>query len=496
LGGDDMLWLTLDGTGALYLQVYRAMRKAILEGKLAPGAGLPSTRALADALGVSRNTVILAYGQLQAEGYITTRHASGTSVAAELPDQSASVAGNGTPLVPQAHVPLVHLSPYAQRLLAAGGPRGIVWGFRRRGLPYDFRYGEPAYEDVPLATWCRLLERRARRASMHDLAYGPPEGAMDLRQAICEYLQRARGVVCTPERLLIVAGSQQALDLTARVLIAPGERVLLEEPHYRGAAVVFQAAGAELEPVPVDADGLRVAELRAPGKSGRLIYVTPSHQFPTGGVMPLARRLELLAWAERANAFIFEDDYDSEYRYTGRPVEALQGLDRHGRVIYAGTFSKLLFPALRLGYLVLPESLVRPFTMAKAVADTGSPTFEQRVLADFIRAGHFEWHLRRSRTRNAARRTTTLEAIERYCGDRVEVSGANAGLHVLLWLPGRRTSEIGALLARAAAVGVGVYSIVPYYLKPPQTAGLLLGYASLTEEQIRQGIQRLASVIR
>jgi GntR family transcriptional regulator/MocR family aminotransferase len=258
-------------------------------------------------------------------------------------------------------------------MLAAVGPRGIVWGFRRRGLPYDFRYGEPAYEDVPLATWCRLLERRARRASIRDLAYGPPEGALQLRQALCDYLQRARGVVCTPEHILIVAGSQQALDLTARVLIEPGERVLIEEPHYRGATVVFQAAGAELVPVPVDAHGLCVSELRAPGTSGRLIYVTPSRQFPTGGIMPLARRLALLGWAERADAFIFEDDYDSEYRYNGRPVEALQGLDRNGRVIYAGTFSKLLFPALRLGYLALPESLVRPFTMAKAVADTQRP---------------------------------------------------------------------------------------------------------------------------
>ena len=211
--------------------------------------------------------------------------------------------------------------------------------------------------------------------------------------------------------------------------------------------------------------------------------------------MPLARRLELLAWAERADAFIFEDDYDSEYRYTGRPVEALQGLDKHGRVIYAGTLSKLLFPALRLGCLVLPEPLVRPFTLAKAAADTGNATLEQLVPADFIREGQFERHLRRSRARNAARRKATLEAIERYLGDHVEVSGVNAGLHVLLWLPGLRSSQIRTIRERAAAVRVGVYSIVPHYLKPPRQAGLLLGYAPLADDQIRRGIQCLASVI-
>jgi GntR family transcriptional regulator / MocR family aminotransferase len=491
-----MLWMTLDGNGPLYLQMYRAIRKAILGGKLAPGVRLPSTRTLADELGVSRNIVILAYEQLQAEGYLAPRRASGTFVAAELPDEITSVVRSDPPVVRHARATPERLSTHVQRMLTAVGPRGIVWGFRRRALPYDFRYGEPAYEDLPLATWCRLLEGRVRRASSRDLAYGPPEGALELRQAICDYLQRARGVVCTPAHLLIVAGSQQALDLTARVLIEPGERVLIEEPHYRGAAVVLQAAGAELVPVPVDAEGLHVAELRGPGKAGRLIYVTPSHQFPTGGILPLARRLELLAWAERAKAFIFEDDYDSEYRYTGRPVEALQGLDRQGRVIYAGTFSKLLFPGLRLGYLVLPESLIRPFGLAKALADTGCATLEQLVLADFIRDGHFERHLRRSRARNAARRAATIEAVGRYLGDRVEVAGANAGLHVLLWLREVDASQIGVLRKKAAAVGVGVYSPAPYYLTPPRQAGLLLGYTSLTEDQIREGIQRLASVLR
>lgn len=279
------------------------------------------------------------------------------------------------------------------------------------------------------------------------------------------------------------------------MLLDPGDRVVIEEPHYQGARLVFLAAGARLVPAPVDGDGLDVACLPRAGARARLAYVTPSHQFPTGVVMSLGRRLALLEWARRADAHVVEDDYDSEYRYEGRPIEAVQGLDRAGRVIYVGTLSKVLFPALRLGYLVLPGPLVEPFRRAKWATDRHTGTLEQEVLAEFIRDGHFERHLRRSRTRYAARRAALLDALAAHFGDRAEVVGANAGVHLLVWLRGVAPGALDRLVQRAAEDGVGVYPIAPYYLIPPKRAGLLLGYASLTEAEIRAGIRRLAAVL-
>jgi GntR family transcriptional regulator/MocR family aminotransferase len=316
-----------------------------------------------------------------------------------------------------------------------------------------------------------------------------------LRRAVAQYLQRARAVACTPEQVLVVNGSQQALDLAARVLIDAGDTVAIEDPHYPGARTVFEAVGARLLGIGVDADGIRTDELADSTEPIKLAYVTPAHQFPTGAILPLSRRIEMLAWAETANALLFEDDYDSEYRFESRPVEALQGLDRSGRVLYSGTFSKLLFPALRLGYLVVPQSLLGAFTAAKATADTGCASLPQLTLARFIEEGHFERHLRRSRTRHAARRAVILEAIRRHLGDRVEVSGANAGLHVLLWLKGVRPAQLPTLRRRAEAAGVGVYPVGRFYLKEPRRAGLVLGYAGLTEAEIRTGIRRFAEAL-
>lgn len=363
-------------------------------------------------------------------------------------------------------------------------------------MPYDFRYGRPSVVDFPHETWCRVLARRARRASIRDLDYGPPEGFPALRETIADYLARARAVRCTPEQVVILNGSQQAFDLTARVLIDPGDRVVLEEPQYRAARAVMQAAGATIRTIPVDEQGLCTGQLATKGRGSKLIIVTPSHQFPTGAVMPLARRLELLAWSQRESVFIFEDDYDSEYRYSGRPIEALQALDSHGSVLYAGTFSKVMFPALRLGYLVVPEPLVQPVRTVKALLDTGSPSLPQLALVDFIQAGFFERHLHRLRMRNAARRAALLEAVDRYLGNHVIVSGVDAGLHVLLWLPQVPQRNVADLRKRAEQLGVGVYSVAPFYSVPPPQAGLLLGYASLPEKDITEGIRRLASVVR
>ncbi len=487
------MW-TLDGDGPLYQQVYRAARRAILTAELAPRTRVPSTRALAKDLGVSRNTVILAYDQLLAEGYIATREGSGTFVATNLPDDLTEAIRSDRSDETLREIFTPRLSEYARRVLPFSERQAVSWEARETPLSFDFRYGRPNFFDFPHETWCRVLARRARRASIRQLDYGPPAGRDELRSAIAEYLWRSRGVVCTPEQVVVVNGSQQALDLAARVLIDPGDRVVIEEPHYPGAYLTFAGAGAEIVHGELDQDGIRVDTIPRDADI-RLAYVTPAHQFPTGVSMPLQRRLEVLTWAEARRALIFEDDYDSEFRYTGRPVEALQGLDRAGRVLYAGTFSKLMFPALRLGYLVLPAALVTPVVTAKAVCDTGCAALEQLALADFVQEGHFERHLRRSRARNAKRREALLSALDKHLGDRVEITGVNAGLHVLIWLRGIAGRRVSALRRRAAEQGVGIYPVTPYYRDPPKTAGLLLGFASLQEREIDEGIRRLASVL-
>jgi GntR family transcriptional regulator/MocR family aminotransferase len=272
----------------------------------------------------------------------------------------------------------------------------------------------------------------------------------------------------------------------------PGDRVLMEEPHYTGARCAFQAAGAELVFSPVDDHGMRIPK-PVPGKRAcRLAYVSPSHQFPTGAVLSIERRLELLAWASRLGAFIVEDDYDGEYRYDGQPLQALGGFDRHGSTIYVGTFSKILFPALRLGYLVLPQSLVEPFVATKAVADTGTAALEQLALADFIDAGHFDRHLRRTTAANAARRKALVAALRQQFGDRVEICGGNAGLHVFAWLQGKNGGSIADASERAEKAGVGLYTADPFYAKPPDRTGFLLGFAGVRERDIREGIRQLA----
>ncbi len=479
--------ISLDGGGPLALQVYRAVRSAILGGALPPGARLPSTRALAGDAGVSRNTALLAYAQLMAEGYVSGRRGSGTYVRAELPEASIAVRRSVLPTA-RRNAPVPRLSCLAQRL----APGTVSWAPRGRRLPYDFRYGRPAFGDFPHSVWRRLLARRARRLTDRDLDYGPPAGTAALRAAVADYLRRARAVAAEPDDVIIVSGSQQGLDLCARVLLDPGARVLLEEPHYPGARGVFAAAGAELVAAPVRADGVDVDAVASTAGDVRIAYVTPSHQFPTGALMSLARRLALLRWAEQRGAYVVEDDYDSEYRYVGRPVECLQGLDCSGRVIYMGTFSKLLFPALRLGYLVVPPPLLPWFVKAKALSDTGSATFEQLALADFIGEGHFERHVRRIRARNASRRAVLLQATAEHFGDRVEVQAADAGIHVLLRIPGLAAGALRAALARAEAAGVRAYSAAPCYLERPRSAAVILGYAGLGEKQIREGVRLLA----
>jgi GntR family transcriptional regulator/MocR family aminotransferase len=300
-------------------------------------------------------------------------------------------------------------------------------------------------------------------------------------------------MTCHPGQILIVAGTKQGLDLTIRVLVDRGDRVALEDPHSRSARTMALAAGARIAPIPVDENGIRVDKLQRLAQPVQLLHVTPSYQYPTGVTMSLARRLELLAWSKRSGSLIFEDDYDAGYRYRGPSIEALHALDNSGSVIYASTFSKSLYPALRLGYLVVPDDLVGIFRSTKALMDTGSPILPQLALADFIREGHFERHLRKSRAGNAQRRTAVIQAVDEFFGKRVEVSGSNAGDHVLLWLRDYLFDATPEIIRRAKSVGV-VYSVRPFYISPPKPTGLLLGFASLTEREIHEGIRRLAAV--
>src|SRR5262245_59925007 len=367
-----MLLSLREATGPLHRRVYLALKAKIRDGGLGPAARVPSTRALARDLRVSRNTVLLAYEQLAAEGYLVSRHRGATSVASvpapPRPDPSPPRGAMTRP---------VAISAYARRLterlhLAPARPPGP-----HPALRYDFRYGRPAVDEFPRRIWLRLLAAHARRLSGDALGYGSPAGHGPLRAALSEYLGRARGVVSDPERIVVVSGTQQALDLITRVLLDRGDGAVVEEPHYPGATILFEAAGARLLRVPTDAAGLDASRLPPAAARARLAYVTPCHQFPSGVIMPLERRLALLQWASRVGAFVVEDDYVSEFRYEGLPLEALQSLDRDERVIYVGSFSKTLFPALRVGYLVLPRALDRPFLAAKWAADRFSDPLYQ-----------------------------------------------------------------------------------------------------------------------
>ncbi|HJU38278.1 MAG TPA: PLP-dependent aminotransferase family protein [Tahibacter sp.] len=461
-------------------QVYAGLREAILDGTFGAGARLPSTRDLAEQLGISRTVVVLAYEQLLAEGYVIGRGGSGTYV----PENLASPRPAGT--APAARIRLSRFGTYADATGSA-----LAFPERPASPPrYDFAYGRSDVDCFPFEQWRRILQRRARRTPVRELDYGPPTGSDALRTAIAEHLKRSRAVVCDPSQVIVVSGSQQALDLVARVLIEPGDAIAIEDPSYQGAKEVLRAAGARIEPVAVDRDGLDAARL---SDDARMAFVTPSHQFPTGAILNLARRQALLAWASRRNAVIVEDDYDGEFRYGGKPLESLQGLDAEGRVVYVGTFSRTVFSSLRIGYLVVPPSLLAAFTAAKWLSDRHTATLEQETLAEFIASGMYERHLRRVRRRNEAARDVLLDAVRAHLGDRVEVTGEGAGAHVVLW-PDAGLSE-DAIVSAALARGVGVYGIARYFHAAPSPPGLLLGYSRMREVDIREGVKRLGLVL-
>lgn len=508
------LAITLDqrSTTPLHKQLYDELRRAILTGRLKPGERVPSTRGLSLSLGVSRATVTLSYEQLLSEGYLRAETGSGTFVGCELPDELLKT------------IPVEKFRPASSVQEIGARETGLPENWPRKtgrqlelscygasiadsepfepcqlaDAPINFSTCRPALDEFPLQEWRRLTLKHYRAKDHTMLNYaGESPGYEPLREAIASYLRHARAVKCGADQVVIVNGAQQALDLIAKLLINRGDQVAVENPGYPGARRVFMAHGAELLPAPVDESGIVVDSLNSRPKNRlKLVYVTPSHQFPTGVTLTLPRRLDLLCWAEKTGAMIVEDDYDSEFRFSSRPIPSLQGLANGDSVIYVGTFSKVLFPSLRVGYLVAAPSLARVLARAKWLADLQTPAIEQRVLADFINEGHLERHLRRMRTLYDNRRQTLVRALENHFGDRVTILGENAGMSLMI----RLRSELGddEIERRALASGVGLVSARHYYLEERRTntGEFLLGYAGLSERRIREGTRRLAKILK
>jgi GntR family transcriptional regulator / MocR family aminotransferase len=474
-----------------YRQVYQQLRERILAGQLPAGVQLPTSRQLSQEAGIARVTVVQAYKQLEAEGFVESRAGAGTFVNLELKLDPLSTAKPD-----QASKEIDHtLTNWGLRALSMGEPEGSL--LNGSGRPeIDFGFGRSFAQLFPYDIWRRLLGRYLSTDDAMLSRYGSPAGFFPLRQAIADYLVRVRGVRCTAEQVVIVSGAQQALDILARLILRSGDEVLVETPGYQDAYTLFKLHDARLTGIAVDHQGLPVADIPANCRP-RLIFVTPSHQFPRGGTMPLTRRLALLAWARAHGAIIVEDDYDGDLRYDGHSLSALQGLDDSGGVVYLGTFSKVLFPALRLGYVVLPGTdkniaLGQAFIRAKNLVDRGAPTLTQAAVADFIAEGHFERHLRHLRRLYGERRQVLTTALDHYLGPKVAYSPVPAGLHVMLLL--ESGLDENWLVYQAASVGVRIYGGAVHYLEQPAPPSILLGFSGLNESDIREGVRRLASI--
>ena len=482
----------LDGRSdnPIYRQLYDWFRTAITEGRIRPGQRVPSTRSLATELQVSRISVFNAYEQLYSEGYLETAAGSGTRVARTIPDDALTPSQTET----RKNDRSLATKPGRRRVSARGAamlqPPMQSW-LNNLGA---FRVSLPALDQFPVEAWSKLLVRHCRRQSRSMMAYGDAMGHLPFREAIAEYLSTFRGVSCDSSQILVTTGSQQALQLSAQILVDPGDPVLVEEPGYPGAQQAFSTVKAKLIPVPVDGEGIDVQRIVSRRSRARVAYVTPSHQYPLGTTMSAARRMSLLNWAVRTGAWIIEDDYDSEYRFGSRPIASLQGLDTHGRVIYIGTFSKVLFPALRLGYVVIPKDLVAAFSTARDAADIFSSTLYQVALTAFIRQGHFARHIRRMRMLYMERRKALVNAIETHMGDVAEVVGAEAGMHLVALLPAG-VDDV-SVSKEAARGGISAMPLSSCYAKRPDRGGLILGYGGVNVRQIHEGIQKLTVCVR
>jgi GntR family transcriptional regulator/MocR family aminotransferase len=467
--------------------LYSELRDAILDGRLKPGSRLPSTRGLSKQYAIARGTVAAVFENLKSEGYIEARVGAGAFVSIQIPDQSmATQTDLALPLVEQSRVGL------AQR------GRDAVQGVRilpaSHSISKAFRSYEPAIDLFPVNLWSRVAGRVLRSAPRWLYGQGDARGYLPLRRAIAEYVGAARGVRCDARQIIITLGTQQALDLVARMLLDPGDAVWMEDPGYPGAWFSLRAVGARIVPIPVDQDGLIVGEGQKSQPRARMAYVTPSNQFPLGASMSQSRRLELLDWAAQENAWIVEDEYDAEYRYSGRPVPSLQSMDRSGCVLYIGTFTKMLFNSLRLGFLVLPERIVEAFAAARAIVDRHPPTLDQAILTDFILEGHFGHHVRRMRQMYARRMAVLCDASRDSLKGRLDVAQAHSGMRTLGWI---RTGETDAEVAtRARLRGLEVAALSDFTILHSQPDALILGFAGCPAAELKRGVEVLAGLLQ
>lgn len=492
--------IELDRRQGLTRQLYEALRQRVLDGRLVSGTRLPATRDLAAALSISRNSVVRAYDQLYAEGFIESRVGDGTYVA-QLPTAkklSTKVStGLSTGLSPALSTKWANLpQDLNSEVIHSGGLAQIKTNHLPQppaGPPRAFRVGVPAFDLFPFEVWAKLNGAFWRKPDLEQLCYGDPAGDGRLRGLIAAYLRSSRGMQCTAEQIVITSGAQQAISLCAQLLVERGDGVAVENPGYRAAGHAFALAGGKLHGVPVDGEGIDCQVLNTL-QGCRVAYVTPSHQYPLGVVMSLARRLELLAWAERTGGWIIEDDYDGEYRYSGAPLSPLAALDRSGRVLYVGTFGKVAFPALRLGYLVLPVGLVDAFSRRRAVDMRHSEVSTQAVMAEFMAAGHFQRHIRRMRRAALSRRNALLNGWPSELPGVDNLPNTAAGLHLTVRVDSLAREH--QLVEQARAVEVEVNGLSSYWLPdsstpPDQRAGLVLGFAAVPEAAISQALGRL-----
>jgi GntR family transcriptional regulator/MocR family aminotransferase len=479
---------------ALHTQIYDAYRTAIVTGSLRPRQRIPSTRVLAAELGVSRFPVLNAYAQLLAEGYFESRVGAGTVVSSLLPEQLTSSGPTSSGPTRNAPAKARFAPPGSGARRVARHPnlrrfQRFPW-FQRQGA---FGVGQVAFDQFPLHIWSKLVARRCRNMKAESFQYGDRTGFRLLRETLASYLRTSRSLHCEAEQVMIVAGSQQALEISARVLLDPGSSVWVEQPGYRLAQDAFVLNGCNLVPVPIDEEGLDVAAGIRRCPEARAALVTPSHQYPLGVTMSASRRFQLLEWAQATGSWIIEDDYDSEYRYESLPIASLQGLDASARVIYVGTFSKVLFPALRLGYIVIPQDLIEAFLTVRWAMDLGPPSFYQEVLADFIGEGHFARHIRRMRVLYRERRSALVDSIREELGTMVEVLGGEAGMHLTVTLPNQiHDLEIAE---RAARENLWLWPLSPNYLGEATRSGFVLGFGGTEVAEIPGAVRKLRGLL-
>ncbi len=475
----------------LHRQIYESIRVSILNGDFGSQMRVPSTRLLAQHLGVSRMTVVNAYDQLLAEGYLEGRTGSGTFVASRLPEEflhTPKARRNRSGQRNKARKP--NLSAYGKHLIKHMSELRASFS-TMPAIP--FQHSLPAIHEFPFETWWKITNKILKYSYREVVSYGDSRGYLPLRQAIGTHLRSARGVDCEDDQIIITAGSQQAVFIVAQILLERGDTVWLEDPCHMAATDIFSAHGMRTISVPVDDEGFDHKRALKLAKTAKLAYITPSRQFPLGMTMSLRRRLNLLEWANQNEAWIIEDDYDSEFRYSGRPLASLQGLDQHDRVIYVGTFSKTLFPGLRLGCAVVPPDLVEVFAAARALIDQHGPLVNQVVLAAFISEGHYERHVRRMRTLYRERQELIMHEIDKHLKGVLEVQESDSGMHAVGWLPPEMDDKL--ISDHAAAHGLRVAPVSKYSVNQLPRNGLLLGYTAFNERQIKEGVKKLGRII-